>query len=77
MSMTSREISPPSKLDAATWRPLSERSVAELRAQAAEYRRMATTATTEQVMRSLRDLADRFDRTADQRDQHAKQRHKD
>lgn len=74
--MTSREITPPSTLGAATWRPLSERSAAELRAQAAEYRRMATTATTEQVMRSLRDLADRFDRTANLRDQHAMQRRK-
>jgi hypothetical protein len=55
--------------DSQPWRPLSERSAVELRAQAAEYRRMAATATTERVMRSLYDLADRFDGMADQRGQ--------
>jgi hypothetical protein len=72
--MTSGRRSPQSDPGAREWRPLSERSAAELRAQAEEYRRMAATASTEQVMRSLRDMADRFDRMADQREQAAPRR---
>jgi hypothetical protein len=49
------------------WRPQAQRSVAELRARATEYRRMAATATTEQVMRALHALAYPFDKLADQR----------
>lgn len=51
-----------------TWRPLAEHSVDELRARAAEYRRMAGTATTASVRDSLRNLADRFDAMADRRE---------
>jgi len=50
-----------------TWRPLAEHSVDELRARAAEYRRMAGTATTAPIRDSLRKLAERFDTLADQR----------
>ena len=50
------------------WRPLSDHSVAELRARAAEYRRMAQTARTPNAMDSLRRLAERFDAMADQRE---------
>jgi len=49
-----------------TWRPLSERSPADLRAGAAGYRRMAGTARTATVAESLRKLADRFEALADQ-----------
>ena len=52
----------------ATWRPLSERSIPELRAQAAKYRGMADTATTEEIMNSLRRLAEQLDEMADCRD---------
>jgi hypothetical protein len=52
-----------------SWRPLSERSVAELRAKAAEYRQMAATARTMHAMEGLRKLADRFDALADKREQ--------
>ncbi len=51
-----------------TWRPLSERSIAELRAQAAEYRRMAGTARTVAVMRGLYNVADRLEAVAEQRE---------
>lgn len=51
-----------------TWRPLSRRSTAELRAQAAEYRRMAQTARTMPVMTGLSRLAKRFDAMADLRE---------
>ena len=52
-----------------TWRPLTEHSPAELRARAAEYRRIAQTARTAAVMDSLRKLAERFDALADQQEQ--------
>ena len=51
-----------------TWRPLSKRSTAELRAQAAEYRRMAQTARTMPVMTGLSRLAERLDAMADLRE---------
>ena len=51
-----------------TWRPLAERSVAELRQEAARYRRMAQTATTNEVMEALRNIADRLEALADQRE---------
>jgi hypothetical protein len=51
-----------------SWRALGDRSVAEIRASAAEYRRMAKTARTAGVGDSLRKLAGRFDRLADQRE---------
>ncbi|HTW71559.1 MAG TPA: hypothetical protein VME47_16850 [Acetobacteraceae bacterium] len=51
-----------------TWRPLSERSAAELRAQAVEYRRMAETARTPTALSGLLKLADRLDALADQRE---------
>ena len=47
-------------------RPLAEYSIAELRARAADYRRMSETATTAAIQNSLRRLADRFDALADQ-----------
>jgi hypothetical protein len=46
--------------------PLSQRSAAELHAQADEYRRMAETARTMETFRSLLRLADRFDGLAEQ-----------
>jgi len=52
-----------------TSKPLAERTIAELRAQAAEYRRMAETARTLQIAESLRALADRFEGLADTREQ--------
>jgi len=55
-----------------TWRSLSERSVAELRAQAAEYRRMAGTARTAAVMRGLNKVADRLEALADRREREEK-----
>lgn len=51
-----------------TWRALAEHSVAELRARATEYRRMAQTARTATVMESLHKLAKRFDALAEQRE---------
>jgi hypothetical protein len=42
-------------------RPLSEQSADELLARAAQYRRVAETAATQEVMDSLRRLADRFE----------------
>lgn len=50
------------------WQPLTRLSAAELRVKAAEYRRMATTATTEQVRDALLQLARRFDALACQRE---------
>ncbi len=50
------------------WVPVSQRSAAELRAQAAEFRRMAETARTMDATTSLLRLADRFDALAEQRD---------
>jgi hypothetical protein len=52
-----------------TWRPLSEHSVAELRARAAEYHRMADAPATAFVGDRLRSLAERFDALADQKEQ--------
>lgn len=52
-----------------TWRPLSAHTVAELRARAAEYRRMAGTARTADVADGLRRLAERFETLAAQREQ--------
>jgi hypothetical protein len=51
-----------------TWRPLSQRSAAELRAEAARYRRMADTATTVPVRDGLRRIADRLDALAVQKE---------
>ena len=45
-------------------RPLSTLSITELRARAAEYRRMAVTATTADVRDGLCRVADRFDARA-------------
>jgi hypothetical protein len=49
------------------WTPVSQRSVTELRAQAAEYRRMAKSARTMDAVTGLLRLADRFDALAEQR----------
>ena len=54
-----------------TWRLVSERSAAELRANAAEYRRMAGTASTPEVRDRLNTIADRFDALADRREREA------
>jgi hypothetical protein len=51
-----------------SWRPLSERSVPEIRARADEFRRMADTATTQAVRDSLRKIARRLDKLADRRE---------
>jgi len=51
-----------------SWRPLSERSLPEIRARAEEFRRMAETATTQTVRDSLRGLAERLDNLADRRE---------
>ena len=51
-----------------SWRPLSERSVAEVRARAEEFRRMAETATTQTVRDSLRKLAERLESLAARRE---------
>ena len=53
------------------WLPLSQRSVAEIRAKAAEYRRMAASARTMQVVGGLLRLADRFDAFAQRCEGHA------
>jgi hypothetical protein len=53
------------------WRPLSDLSVAELRARAAQYRLMASTARTAQAANALRRLAERFDDLANQREREA------
>jgi hypothetical protein len=47
--------------------PLSQRSVAELRAQATGYRRIAERAHTKQAFTTVLRLADRFDALAEQR----------
>jgi hypothetical protein len=46
------------------WRPLADRSVAELRARASRYRQMAETATTWQAMDGLQRLAVGFEELA-------------
>jgi len=51
-----------------TWRPLSELSVAELRARAVQYRDMAATATTQEVMLALLKIAARLDAMADEKE---------
>jgi hypothetical protein len=48
--------------------PLSQRSSAELRAQAAEYRRLAASARTIATAAALLKIADRYDALADQRE---------
>jgi hypothetical protein len=48
--------------------PLSQRSSAELRAQAAEYRRMADSARTFAAAAALLKIADRYDALADRRE---------
>jgi hypothetical protein len=68
VAVVAKDEALPSAARGFSWRPLSERSSAELRARAAEYRRMAATARTETVMESLRQLAERFDALADQRE---------
>jgi hypothetical protein len=55
-----------------SWRPLSERSVAEIRARAEEFRRMAGTATTHTVRNSLRKLAERLENLANRRKREAR-----
>ena len=62
-----RKLFPPLQLEF-TWRALSEQSVPELRAKAANYRAMAATATTAEVMTALRKLAERLETLADQRE---------
>jgi hypothetical protein len=47
--------------------PVSARTVAELTKTAAELRRMAATATTQDVMNSLLRLAERYETVARQR----------
>jgi len=59
---------PPGTTNVADRVPLSERPIAELRAQAAEYRRMAATARHLETQGSLLKLADRMDALADQRE---------
>jgi hypothetical protein len=48
--------------------PLSQRSIAMLRIEAAQYRRMAATARTASTQGSLLKLADRIDALADERE---------
>jgi hypothetical protein len=50
-----------------SWRPLADRSVAELHARADRYRALASTATDQQVSDSLQQLASRFDELAARR----------
>ena len=52
-----------------TWRPLAARSAAELRAHAAEYRRMAAAARTPEASHGLSRVAERLETLAAQRDQ--------
>jgi len=52
-----------------SWRPLSERSLEEIRARAEEFRRMAEAATTQSVRDSLRKIAERLDNVAHRREQ--------
>ena len=49
-----------------TWRPIRSLSLAELRARAAEYRQMASSARTSEATQGLLKLAQRFDTLADQ-----------
>lgn len=51
-----------------SWRALGDRSIAEIRASAAEYRNMAETARTAEVRDRLQNIAKRFDSLADQRE---------
>ncbi len=51
-----------------SWRPLSQRSVVEIRARAEDFRRMAETARTQTVQDSLRKIAERLDDLADRRE---------
>ena len=53
----------------ADWNHLTLRSPAELRAQAAAYRRAAQTTRMINVSEALIELADQFDGLADQREQ--------
>jgi hypothetical protein len=48
---------------------MGKRSVAELRAKAAEYRRLAETARVLKTRAALINLADRYDALADKREQ--------
>jgi hypothetical protein len=50
------------------WRPLAERSIAELRESAKNYSLMAETARMLEVAANLRNLAAEFDEIADQRE---------
>ena len=50
-----------------TWRPLAELSAADLRAKAWDYRRMAATARTAEVMDNLLKLAERFEELANRK----------
>lgn len=50
------------------FRPMATLSVAELRARATHYRRMAATASTQIALRGLLKLAERFDAKADDRE---------
>ena len=49
-----------------TWRPIRSLSTDELRARAARYRQMASTARTDDAIQGLLKLAQRFDTLADQ-----------
>jgi hypothetical protein len=51
-----------------SWRPLSQRTAAELRSEAAQYRSMAATATTTAVKVSLENIADKLEALAEQRE---------
>jgi len=53
------------------YRPLSQRSSAQLRAEAQNYRRMAATAHTADTENSLLKLAIRFEALAEQREREA------
>jgi len=69
VAVTAKDERLPASARGFTWRPLAQHSVAELRTRAADYRRMAETATTVQVADGLRALAKRFDALANQREQ--------
>jgi hypothetical protein len=51
------------------WIAPKDRSPEDLRARAGEYRRMASTAHTMEILTALSRLADRFEAAADQREQ--------
>jgi hypothetical protein len=51
------------------WRTPPQRSAAQLRAQAAVYRRMAKTASTTPVIEGLMRIADRYDLLAETREE--------